>query len=168
MGPYLAAWDIIKNLNKLGRGSQNDATNIISLLRPSRKLLIHLFRLFCILYYLIFDSSRRCRTLSKVLTKSRRITSVCPITSMVLARSCIVSRSCVSYYLLFRKPCWASVRIDWLSICLIIVLLTMCSSLAGDGGQRDGSIVIWLISVALLVDWNHIGRFPFIRYDALV
>ena len=41
-------------------------------------------------------------------------------------------------------------------------------SFAGDGGQRDRSIDLWLTSVAFLVYWNHIGRFPLIRYDALV
>ena len=76
-----------------GEEVEDDPSSSTCWLRPSRKLLINLFRLFCIPSYLIFDSSRRCRTLSKALEKSRRIISVCPITSMVLARSCIVSRS---------------------------------------------------------------------------
>ena len=32
-------------------------------------------------------------------------------------------------------------------------------SFAGDGDQRDGSIDLWLTSVAFLVDWNHMADF---------
>ena len=92
-----------------GAEVDDDPSSSTCWLRPSRKLLIHLFRLFCIPLYLLFESSRRCRTLSKALEKSKRITSVCPITSMVLARSCTVSRSCVSHDLLFR------IRVEHLS-----------------------------------------------------
>ena len=62
-----------------GAESNDDPSSSTCWLRHSRKLLIHLFRFFCIRKYLIFDSSRRCGTLSKAFEKSRRITSVCPI-----------------------------------------------------------------------------------------
>ena len=56
--------------------------------------------------------------------------------------------------------------VSWVRWALIVLILDLLlfTYFAFDGGPK----VLWLTSVALLVDENHIGRLPLIKYDALV
>ena len=69
-------------------------------------------------------------------------------------------------FLVFLSLLSLSHVVSWFRWALIVSILDLClfTYFAFDGGQK----VLWLISVALLVDGNHIGRLPLIRYDSLV
>ena len=74
-----------------------------------------------------FRRRRWWATLSNAFAKSKRIASVWVLLSQDFRKSLDDSRSCVSQERLFLKPCWASVRMSFLSRCRMTCELMICS-----------------------------------------
>ena len=95
--------------------------------RWDRKDLIHLRVNPSIPIDWSFRRRRWWATSSNAFAKSKRIASVWVLLSRDFMKSLDDSRSCVSHERLFLKPCWASVRMSFLSRCHMTCELMICS-----------------------------------------
>ncbi len=90
--------------------------------------------------------------------------SVWPPFCVVLAMSATNLSSCVSQDLILRNSCCSWYRILYVSVCLMMLLVMMCSSNlqeihVSEIGRYLQSLVLW----PFLVDWDYICCWPFIR-----
>ena len=108
--------------------------------------------------------------LSKALEKSISMSSICRLLSNALWMSAVTMSSWVSHERFLRKPCWASLRLEWLSRWHIRLdcMHNVFHQFAADGREGYRAVVRRCHWVPLFEDGNNICLEPGSRDGALV